>query len=113
MERKDLKFFRKTSKSFYIVVKQNGAYVDITDWTIYLTVKEKSTDPDTSAVIQKDIISHIDPTQGKTLIELTPNDLDIEARNYWYDIVGKDGSGNVHLISIGKLEIEEVITQRS
>ena len=113
MERKDLIFHRKTSKGFYVIVKEDGAYVDITDWTVYFTVKVKHTDPDTLAVIAKDITSHADPISGKTLIELTPVDLDLDPGNYWYDIVGKDGSGNVHLIAIGKLKLEEKITQRS
>ena len=113
MERKDLSFHKRTTKAFYIIVKKDGAYIDITDWTIYFTAKEKSVDPDTLALIQKDITSHVDPTNGKTIIELTADDLDIDPGNYWYDIVGKDSSGNIHLIAIGKLQIERKITQRS
>ena len=48
----------------------DGNPIDITDGTITFIVKENQTDPDASAVIDKDIIVHTNPSQGESKLVL-------------------------------------------
>ena len=110
---KDLEITRKASKSYYLVFKRKSAWVDITGWTIYFTLKKQMKDPDTSALIKKDVTTHLDAKHGKTAIVLTPIDTDIDEGNYYYDIVVKDEEGNVLPLYRGRMRMIEPVTQRS
>jgi hypothetical protein len=109
---KDLLVYQKTSKSILLRIKKNNTIQDLTGWIIYFTVKSKLSDPDTSAIITKDITDHIDAPNGKTLIELTPEDTDIDAGSYYYDIITKDTQENISLIANGRMTVNKHATTR-
>lgn len=109
---KDLQLIRKTSKTYELTFKKDSIVQDITGWTIYFTVKEAMQDSDNDAKIKKDVISHADPTNGKTLIELCSTDTDVPAKSYYYDIKYKDSDDNIGIILRGRLKIVEIVTQR-
>ena len=113
MKWQDLEIFKKTTNIYELLFTTDGMAEKITDWTIYFTVKEHQKDTDTQSIIKKDITSHIDAEHGKTEIELTPDDTDIDTRNYWYDIVVKDDVGNTNVIAHGRLRVVKHATTRA
>jgi hypothetical protein len=92
---------------------ENGNAIDITGWTIFLTVKAKADDPDSSAVISKTITVFSDPVAGIAEIELTPTDTNQAIGSYVYDIQVKTNVGEIYTIVEGILTITKDITQRT
>lgn len=68
------------------ITDQDGAAVDLTDSTVFFTVKEKQTDVDASALIKKSITVHTDATHGKTTITLSVTETNLARGAYYYDI---------------------------
>jgi hypothetical protein len=108
---RDLLIFRKTTKSLELRFKQNEIPRDISGWTIYFTAKKSMEDPDVEAVITKDITSHLDAENGKTLIELDTDDTDLQG-SYSYDIKYKDIAGNAGILFHGRILFREPVTTR-
>jgi len=69
-----------------ISIKDGGEPVDITNWTIYFTVKKNKTDSDDDAVIKKDITTHTDPVNGKSYLLVLPSEMDNLVGTYYYDV---------------------------
>lgn len=76
-----------------LTITENGVAVNITAWTFWLTIKTKETDADVSAVIQKKVTSHTDPTNGKTAIIASASETDVLLGKYFYDVQYKDDAG--------------------
>lgn len=97
-----LRRFRKsTSPSYYIKFNR-----DITDWTVYFTVKEKMEDSDENAVIDKKITNHQDAVAGKTIITFTSDEVDLKG-NYYFSVDYKDDEGNEDVIVYGRIQFVE------
>lgn len=98
-----------------ITVKDgDDVVIDITGFTIFFTVKLKSTDLEADAYITKDITSHTDPTAGETQIALSDSDTNIAAQVYRYDIKAKDSTGQLlTYVENRKFTIKQDITTRS
>ena len=73
----DLKYKQARTVSEELQFTENGVAVDITGWTVYFTVKSLLSDADVSAVISKTITVHSNPTDGKTLLELSVTDTNL------------------------------------
>lgn len=100
--RKEIIFYSETGR------------VNITDWKLFFTVKEKITDVDASAKISKTVIVHTDPGQGETLIFLTSTDTDIAIGNYIYDIqIVTPALADVRTILSGNFSILSDVTKRT
>lgn len=99
---------------FYILnfTDENDVPIDISDWTIYFTAKEKMADTDNDAVIKKDIVTHSDPTKGISQITLNSTDTN-RTGNYYYDIQIKKADDTVITILKGKITFENDITRRT
>jgi len=108
---KNLMVPRKTSRGYELIFSKNGMAIDITDWTIYFTAKKRMEDADNDAVIKKDITSHSDPTNGKSLIQLTTDDTDLQG-SYFFDIKYKDDIGNAGILVDGRILFKETVTSR-
>lgn len=98
----NLEVDQRTTPKYEIIVKKNGKYVDISDWTIYFTVKQNIKDSDASAKIKKDITSHLDGENGKSLIALTATETDLQGTHH-YSIDYKDGDDNEGVLYWGRL----------
>lgn len=98
-------------KSLYFKSEVTGLPVDITGSTVIFTAKIDKTDPDVDAVIQVKKSVHDDPTQGFTILELEPDDTDVTAQLYCYDIQFTTASGRVYTLQYGELEIIEDTTK--
>ena len=114
MQQVNLEIKRGDSKSYTLTFKDDdGALIDITDWTIFFTAKETVTDTDANAKISKDITSHTDPTNGETQIQLNSTDTNLTPGNYIYDIQIKKDTGEINTIVEGTLTITKDVTQRT
>jgi len=63
--------------------------VDLTGKVVFFTVKKYNdinSDDDDDALISKKIETHTDPTNGKTQLNLSSEDTDINAGDYLYDL---------------------------
>lgn len=82
---------------------------DITDWTLYFTVRP---DYGETPVITKDVTTHTAPTDGETEVKLTSTDTDIEAGSYVYDVQVKNGAGDVETVMKGHFIVDKQVTER-
>jgi len=104
---KDLKIYRKTTKSYELRFRKNGIAIDITNYTIYFSVKENMKDSDEDAKIFKVITSHLDAKNGKTLIELSKGDTDLRG-SYYYSMDYKNLS-NEDVLFCGRIKFSETV----
>ena len=111
-ENVNLQVFKKTTTNFELIFTEDGAPKDITDWTIYFTVKENMSDEDANAKIKYDIATHQDALNGKTIIPITQTDSN-RTGSLHYDIVYKDDEGNVGVLYYGRILFAEKTTQRA
>ena len=100
------------SKTMYFE-NEDGARIDITGWTIFLTVKASEDDLDSAAVISKTITTFSNPTAGEAEIELTPTDTAQVIESYVFDIQVKTSAGEIYTIIEGILNISQDITIRT
>ena len=108
----NLAIYRGDDKTWNLAFKDaEGDPIDITGATVWFTAKENTTDEDASAVLQKQITSHSNPTQGETQLSLIPSDTDaMEVKDYEYDMQLVESSGKVSTFMRGKLNIIQDIT---
>lgn len=78
-----------------------GCAIDICQYTVFLTLKNRKTDADCSAVVCKTITQHTAPACGLTQIALTNAETCALAGTYFYDMKYKTGSGQVKYIDNG------------
>ena len=65
---KDYIVYKNTSWGWNLIFSdQDGVSEDITDWTIRFTMKDNRTEADAEAVLTKDVTTHYDATNGKTI----------------------------------------------
>ena len=92
----------------------NGADINITGWTIFLTIKKVATDTDEKALVKKDVTVHTNPSLGQTQITLAPTDTSaIPAGKYPFDIQAKTDTDEIVTVVKGTYTIEQDITRRS
>lgn len=108
-EIKELEIYIKTTKVYELSFTKNGVVEPITGWTIYYTVKEKKEDTDANAKIKKDITEHSDAAGGKTLIELSTSDTDLDPKSYWYSMDYKSSDGKVGILFEGKVTFKKAV----
>lgn len=91
----------------------SGVAIDISNYTIFFTVKSSFNDTDANAVISKTVTSHSDPTHGITTVTLAAADTDTKTPGaYIYDIQTKDGSGKIFTAQVGDFILESEVTRR-
>ena len=94
---------------------ENGEPKSLVGATVRFTVKDVEWDlqgDDSTAVIQKDITTHLDAAAGITTIELSPTDTDITPDKYYYDIKVEDASGEIFKMVEGRLKLDGSPTNR-
>jgi hypothetical protein len=106
---------RGTTRKIPITYKK-GLF-PITGFTYWFTVRDEipatSVSADTDAKIAKRQLPAdlTDPENGKTTIELTPTDTNIDTGKYIYDIQYKTDTGEIYSSGIGQFIIEPDITR--
>lgn len=89
----------------------DGNAIDISDWTIFATVKESIDDSDADAKIQKTVTSHDNPTSGETSLTYTSSDTDGLEGTYVYDFQYKDGDGEITTFQRGEIRFRKDVTE--
>jgi len=110
----ELSVYRGDDKTWNLnFTDANGDPINLTDSTLFFTVKTNKSDLDSDAIISKSQSSHSDPTNGVTSISLTNSDTNVRVGNYYYDFQLVDLSGLVTTILIGIFKIKQDITIRT
>jgi hypothetical protein len=92
----------------------DNSAVDLTDTTVMFTVRTNTDETDDeNAIIKKDVVTHSDPTNGKTTISLLHTETDVQAGNYKYDVQYKDAAGKIKTLLIGNISILQDVTKRT
>lgn len=114
LPRPDFTFIRSDSDSIELTFTDaDSEPINLTGAVVSLTVKPNLIEDgdDRTALLKKDITSHSNPTQGETIIDLTPEDLNIPPGTYFYDIQVQNGE-EVFSIVYRSLEIIQDVTRR-
>jgi len=110
----NLEIYRRDDETYTLTfTNSNGTAYDLTDCTVFMTVKRSQEDSDDEAVISKTVTSHTDPTSGITTIALTPTDTDIEEGRYYFDIQLKTSAGEIKTVTKGLFKVTQDITVRT
>jgi hypothetical protein len=116
----DLRMFRGDSRTWVVNFKDKstGNPIDITGYTLFFTVKDKNrylTDAsDSSAIISKNVTTHVDSSSGISQIVITSSDTtSITPKAYIYDIQLKDSYDRVFTIDSGNFLIDADVTRRT
>jgi len=90
---------RGTDNSIKLNFTENGEPFDITDYSILFTVKAecKIGKDDNEALITKNITVHSNPEEGESTLNLSSDDTDVPAGQYYK--FETYGNGRVDLIS--------------
>ena len=110
-----IKLIRGDSRDIGVTfIDKDGDAINLTNGTVFFTVsKIQNPQNDDDALITKDVTSHDEPETGRTVIELTPEDTDINPGSFWYDVQLVDVEGNVLSSEKNRLEIISDITRRT
>ena len=92
-----------------------GVAIDITDCTIYFTIKSMESSPtvtDTNALLHKIILpaAHTTPSAGITSMTLTNDNLNIDVGTYYFDFQMINASGEITTLQKGVYKILERVT---
>jgi hypothetical protein len=80
---------RFTDKVYNVsITDADGVPINITGSTLYVTVKNRFDEDadDSTAVIAKEITSHINPSQGQSQFTISRTESSIDAKDYILDI---------------------------
>jgi len=68
------------------ITDEDGSAFDLTGYTVTMTVRKCGNEEDADAILKKSVTSHLNPTGGITVIELSPTETDIVPGIYIYDV---------------------------
>jgi len=91
----------------------DGVAIDLTNSTVFFTVKADKDDLDNEALIAKEIILFEEPETGIAVLQLTSTDTDIPAHDYYYDVQLKDSNDKISSTYSGKFVVVKDITIRT
>jgi hypothetical protein len=91
---------------------ENQDPIDITDWTISFTVKDKTYKADTDAKISIDVTDHVDPINGKTGIFVEHSLTDPLEGIYQYDIQFRTNSDIIRTFARGQINFIDDVSRR-
>ena len=95
------------------VTDSEGAAFDLTDYTMRFTVKDKSTDPDSSAKIGPTDATIASPLTGVGIIAVSVTDSDLKAKSYVYDVQITDTTHNYTIVKDNFVITEDVTKETS
>ena len=90
----------------------DGTAIPITGWEIFFTIKNKKTDTDDQAIIQKNVTAFFDAPGGIALVTLTNLETANLHGSYFYDFQYKDSAGAIQTIVSGTITFLTDITRR-
>jgi hypothetical protein len=87
--------------------------IDISGWTVYLTVKEDHDDSDEDALVNTDVTNHDAPTEGKTSVKITQSETEDLHGAKVYDIQIQKSNGDIRTVLSGSVYFEKDVTERT
>jgi len=109
----EIEIVKGDTSTIQITLKDSaGDAIDITGYTIWLTVKPVANNSDTVPIptIQKKVTTFTDPTGGIHLFTLSNSDTNITSGNYIYDIQIKDTESTITTPIIGDFVVKSEVT---
>lgn len=104
---------RGDSASFDITFKdRDGNPINLTNATVFFTVKSNVTDEEEDALITKDIVDFANVETGVATVVLTPSDIS-SVGEFFYDVQLKDGEGKISSSGVGRFIVNRDITERT
>lgn len=91
----------------------DGEPIDLTDGTVFFTVKESLSDDDDDALITKEVTEFANPELGVARLTLLKTETDIAEGRYFYDVQFKDSSGMISSTVRDKFYVKKDITLRT
>lgn len=85
--------------------------VDISGWTLYVTVKENLSDADPDAILSEDITTHDDAIAGETSFSFSSTKTEGLEGPYWFEIKYKDDDGDVETIVSRVIEFGKAVRE--
>lgn len=87
----------------------NDDPIDISTWTIYVTVKKSYSDADSEAVLSQDVTSHDVPTNGETSFSFPPSETEGLRGMHFYEIKYEEGDGTVETLLSRRIEFHPAV----
>lgn len=110
--KKNIKIQRATTFKLTIVFKKDdGTYENLDGWQFYFTVK-KVTDLNKSDEVSL-IKKNFNGSNTQAYLELTPNETDIDAKAYFYDIKYKKPNNEEQILAYGNFVVANNATRRA
>ena len=107
-------FYRQTAVYIDVEITLNGSAPDITGDTVTFLLKEKKSDADADAKINKSFDVAGEGASGKASVELTPTETkDIAAGIYFYEIYWTLSGGDVYVLESGTVKVLERVKEIS
>ncbi len=109
----DLILRAKNTNTINLLVRDEEEQgVDITESTVFFTVKVTTSTTDANASLKKDVTSHTFPTSGETDITLTSTDTSSLLGNYIYSIKIKLSTGKIYTLTEGTITFQQELATR-
>ena len=96
-----------------VFTDEDESPIDITSWTVFLTIKNNKNDTDANAVLSKEYTSFITPALGIAPIIVSHTETDSLIGNYFYDFQVKRQDGSILTITSGGITFLVDITRRT
>lgn len=90
----------------------DGDPIDLTDGTVFFTVKKSLSDDDDEALITKEITEFAAPTTGVARLVLSKTQTDIPEGRYFYDVQFKDSANMISSTIRDKFYVKKDVTLR-
>ena len=100
----NITIIRGDTRNLPLIFSKNSVPVDITGWTIILSIKDGKEE-----ILKRDITSHIDPTNGKSLIQLIRQETASFNKNkYNYSICILTNTDEFYTVLYGVFNIKSI-----
>lgn len=104
---------RNNDRNYLTTVKKDNVAVDITGWSIRMTVKKNQNDSDDDAIIDS-LATITDADEGEATIAILASDTaDKEVGPYYYDVLAVDDQGKRQSSRTGIFDLQQEITDGS
>jgi len=110
----DLTVFRGDDLAIQLTFQDtNKAPINITGWTIFMTIKNTKDDSDEDALVEFTSSTIPDPALGIFWIRISNTETVQLTGSYWYDIQVKKLDGTIQTVTGGNINFERDVTRRT
>jgi len=98
--------------SSLVFADSEGNLIDITGWTIFLTVKKNKDDSDAQAIITRTIYIPVNPPGSRVTFSIPNTETTLLLGSYFFDYQYKKADGTIQTVTSGVVTFEKDITRR-